>query len=36
MAEAASLAFASTVIDSLNLNNVNYLSDREQLVHFLN
>ncbi|XP_066392240.1 uncharacterized protein [Miscanthus floridulus] len=27
MAEAASLAFTSTVTDSLNLNNVNYLSD---------
>jgi hypothetical protein len=35
MAEAASLALASTVIDSLNLN-INYLSDYEQLVHFLN
>jgi hypothetical protein len=36
MAEAASLAFASTVIDRLNLNSVNYLSDCEQLAHFLN
>jgi hypothetical protein len=36
MAEAASLALASVVIDMLNLNGVNYLSDCEQLVHFLN
>ena len=36
MAEAASLALASAIIDRLNLTRVSYLSDCEQLVHFLN
>jgi hypothetical protein len=36
MAEAASLAFASAVCHNLNLSSVNFLSDCEQLVHFLN
>ncbi|XP_066323836.1 AUGMIN subunit 1-like [Miscanthus floridulus] len=36
MAEAASLAIASLVTHSLNINYCNYLSDCEQLVHFLN
>ena len=35
MAEAASLALASAIIDRLNLTRVSYLSDCEQLVHFL-
>ena len=36
MVEAASLAIASVIIDRLNLIGVNYLSDYEPLVHFLN
>jgi hypothetical protein len=36
MAEAASLAFAALVTDRMNLTNINFLSDYEQLVHFLN
>jgi hypothetical protein len=36
MAEAASLALASAVSHSLNLSGVHFLSDCEQLVHFLN
>jgi hypothetical protein len=36
MAEAASLALAAAIINNLNLTEVNYLSDCEQLVHFLN
>jgi hypothetical protein len=36
MAEAVSLAFAATVTETLNLSNVNFLSDCQQLVHFLN
>jgi hypothetical protein len=36
MAEAISLAFAATVAETLNLSNVNFLSDCQQLVHFLN
>ena len=36
MAEAASLALASAIIDRLNLSGANYLSDCEQLVQFLN
>jgi hypothetical protein len=36
MAEAASLALASAIIAQLNLTAINYLSDCEQLVHFLN
>ncbi|XP_066361420.1 uncharacterized protein [Miscanthus floridulus] len=36
MAEAASLVLASAVGHNLNLSGVNFLSDYEQLVHFLN
>jgi len=36
MAEAASLALAAQVIQRLNITNCNFLSDCEQLVHFLN
>jgi hypothetical protein len=36
MAEAASLALATSVIQVLNLNCCSYLSDCQQLVHFLN
>jgi len=36
MAEAASLALASAVSHNLNLSGVSFLSDCEQLVHFLN
>jgi len=36
MAEAASLALASAIIDKLNLSGINYLSDCDQLVQFLN
>jgi hypothetical protein len=36
MAEAASLALASAVCHNLNLSGVNFFSDCEQLVHFLN
>jgi ribonuclease HI len=36
MAEAAALALASVIIDKLNITGVNFLSDSEQLVHFLN
>ncbi|XP_066311755.1 uncharacterized protein [Miscanthus floridulus] len=36
MAEAASLALASAISYNLNLSGVNFLSDCEQLVHFLN
>jgi len=36
MAEAVSLAFAATVAETLNLSNINFLSDCQQLVHFLN
>jgi hypothetical protein len=36
MAKAASLALASMLLDRLNLSGVNFLSDSEQLVHFLN
>lgn len=36
MAEAASLALAALVINTLNITSCNYLSDCEQLVHFLN
>jgi hypothetical protein len=35
MAEVASLALASAISHSLNLSGVNFLSDCEQLVHFL-
>jgi len=36
MAEAAALALAATVNDALNINNTAFLSDCQQLVHFLN
>jgi hypothetical protein len=36
MAEAASLALAASVIHRLNINGCNFLSDCEQLMHFLN
>ena len=36
MAEAAALALAAAVTEGMNLNNINFLSDCEQLVHFLN
>lgn len=36
MAEAAILALASVVVDRLGLTVINYLSDYEQLVQFLN
>lgn len=36
MAEAAALALAAAVANSMDLNNINFLSDCEQLVHFLN
>jgi hypothetical protein len=36
MAESAALALAATITDCMNLTNVNFLSDYEQLVHFLN
>lgn len=36
MAEAASLALASVITDKLSMIGVNFLSDSEQLVHFLN
>jgi len=35
-AEAAALALAATVNDALNINNTTFLSDCQQLVHFLN
>jgi len=36
MAEAAALALAATISDLLNFNNTTFLSDCQQLVHFLN
>jgi hypothetical protein len=36
MAEAVALALAATVNDALNFNNTSFLSDCQQLVHFLN
>ncbi|XP_021318754.1 uncharacterized protein LOC8083452 isoform X2 [Sorghum bicolor] len=36
MAEAASLALASIIIDRLNIDRVSFLSDSELLVHFFN
>jgi hypothetical protein len=36
MAEAAALALAATVNDALNINDATFLSDCQQLVHFLN
>jgi hypothetical protein len=36
MAEATTLTLASVIIDKLNITGVNFLSDSEQLVHFLN
>jgi ribonuclease HI len=36
MAEAAALALAALVTHHLQLNNVTFLSDNQQLVHFLN
>jgi hypothetical protein len=36
MAEAAALALAAAIMDRLNLTGINYLSDNEQLVRFLN
>jgi hypothetical protein len=36
MAEAASLALASSLIQAFNIDNCSYLSDCQQLVHFLN
>ena len=36
MTEAAALALAATVNDALNINNTTFLSDCQQLVHFLN
>jgi len=36
MPESAALALAATVTDCMNVTNVNFLSDCEQLVHFLN
>jgi hypothetical protein len=36
MAEAAALALAAMVNDRLNFNNTAFLSDCQQLVHFLN
>lgn len=36
MAEAAALALASQVAHKLQITGINYLSDSEQLVHFLN
>jgi len=36
MAEAAALALAVTVTDRLQLNHINFLSDSQQLVQFLN
>lgn len=36
MAEAAALALASVVTNKFNLTGVTFLSDNEQLVHFLN
>jgi ribonuclease HI len=36
MAEAASLALAAVIADQMNLRNITFLSDSQQLVHFLN
>ena len=36
MAEAVALALAASVTEAMNLSNVNFLSDCQQLVHFLN
>jgi ribonuclease HI len=36
MAEAAALALAVTVVQELHLQHINFLSDNQQLVHFLN
>jgi hypothetical protein len=36
MAEAAALALAAVINDSLNFTNTNFLSDCQQLVYFLN
>jgi hypothetical protein len=36
MAEAAALALAARVNESLNFDNTTFLSDCQQLVHFLN
>lgn len=36
VAEAASLAFAASIVQALNITNCTYLSDCQQLVHFLN
>lgn len=36
MAEAASLALVASITQALNINSCNYLSDCQQLVHFMN
>jgi ribonuclease HI len=36
MAEAAALALAANIADKLHFNNISFLSDCSQLVHFLN
>jgi hypothetical protein len=36
MAEAAALALASVILHKLNMTGINFLSDSEQLVYFLN
>jgi hypothetical protein len=36
MAKAAALALASAITHKLNITGTNFLSDSEQLVHFLN
>jgi len=36
MAEAAALALAAAVTETLNVHHINFLSDNQQLVHFFN